>query len=146
MAYGASQLLRCLARRYQAGASLDELAPMAGCRASTLAARLREIGVTIRHPGRRAPPELSPACNTDKPRPRDNLAVSELQPTFSAEDYAHVAWLLRGNRNNDHVFEALLAADFDIIVAALDLAAGGLVYDPTSEFGLRQLKRGRKRS
>jgi hypothetical protein len=69
--------------------------------------------------------------------------VNEPQPTFIAEDYAHVAWLLRGNRNNDHVFGALLAANFDVIVAALDLAAGGLVYDPTSYFGPR---RGPKRS
>jgi hypothetical protein len=70
--------------------------------------------------------------------------VNEPQPTFVAEDYAHVAWLLRGNRNNDHVFGALLAANLDVIIAALDLAAGGLVYDPTSHFGPRQ--RGRKRS
>ena len=72
--------------------------------------------------------------------------MNEPQPTFVAEDYAHVAWWLRGNRINDHVFGALLAANFDIIVAALDLAARGLVYDPTSSFGPGQLKRGRKRS
>ena len=70
---------------------------------------------------------------------------SEPRPTFIAEDYAHVAWLLRGTRNNDHVFGALLAANLDIIVAALDLAARGLVYDPTSSFGPGQLKGGRKR-
>jgi hypothetical protein len=47
------RLLLHLASRYQAGASLDELAPLFGCSARTLAARLREIGVTIRSPGRR---------------------------------------------------------------------------------------------
>jgi hypothetical protein len=48
-----AHLLRHLARRYQAGATLDELAPLFGRSARTLAARLREIGVTIRPPGRR---------------------------------------------------------------------------------------------
>jgi len=48
-----ARLLRHLARRYQAGASLEVLAPLFGCSARTLAARLREIGVTIRPPGRR---------------------------------------------------------------------------------------------
>ncbi len=46
------RLLRHLARRYQAGATLDKLAPLFGCSARTLAARLRELGVTIRPPGR----------------------------------------------------------------------------------------------
>ena len=48
-----AQLLRRLARRYQAGATLDELAPLVGCSVPTLAARFRELGVTIRPPGRR---------------------------------------------------------------------------------------------
>ena len=48
-----AQLLRHLAGRYQAGATLDELAPLVGCSPPTLAARFRELGDTIRPPGRR---------------------------------------------------------------------------------------------
>lgn len=67
---------------------------------------------------------ICPHCNYSGP-PLDDACpmCGDGAETAATEDYRHLAALLRANLNNSS-FRAILSNNFNIILAALDLAAG----------------------
>ena len=111
-----AQLLRDLARRYQAGATLEALAPLFGCSASTLATRLRKIGVTIRPPGGRGCGERLLRCAWDAPGVAGGVALSDPHddsPDWRARAEQMREWAGRTNDPETRRIMLRIAAGYD---------------------------------